>query len=725
MLIPAYGAIKKEFGIPEELLAIPDSLFVLISAAFALIWGYFTDRINRTKLILAGGFSWTIGMLLTGFSTGLPMIMISRLISGAGLGCVLPVGYSILSDAIPPEERSGWFGWIAILSSASNAIGQGLSSFLGPVFSWRFPFLLMAGISIAIVFLMFFIKLPSRGAKETELTELSELNLEYSYRISKDDLTEIFSKKTNLYLTIQGFFAIIPGTVLIYFLTSMLNLHYFNELPEVIRLQTSTIFAGMVGVGYVLGNIFLSYLGDVLFRKNEKNRTRLATICMFLTIPFCFLTMLSIQPIDANKLNVAYPLIIPTQEIWTYILLSIIEIFRVYPSYIYFFIFALIASTLSSGPVANKRAIMIDVNLPEHKGTATSLFNLSEQIGKGLTLLLSSFLISVFGSIFNMVLITILFWIPAGILWYLTIKVVVEDMREKSYILKERRQTTLIDYVFELEIQMDRAIQKIQDTKYYLNENHNKVFDLLDDAISILDFCEKKGERKSLTNVEEQAKKLKNQALRIKSDAKSIYKRFDHKKITHAEKTRLKDDLDQIKLKIGESVPKSTFGTIQTYYETAYLKIVDAALLRKYNLLNSLRKIYRAIEIYHRVKHLLNERIEDLGIRTDLSDEDSIAYEKEKKLYKKSTNALWACVSLKNQMEDILEKLEDQGISRNDLEKISNLTSEYKVNLDKIILDTFGEDKSTKKKLTLLLREIDDIFEDFDELYELHKLNVF
>ncbi|MEJ2280174.1 MAG: MFS transporter, partial [Candidatus Lokiarchaeota archaeon] len=139
MLIPSYAAIQKEFHIQEAFIAIPDASFVLVSACFALIWGYYTDRVNRTKLIIAGAFSWTVGMLLTAFSVNYIMLISSRMLSGVGLGCVLPVGYSIISDAIPPDERSGWFGMLAVLSSISNGIGQGLSSFLGPILSWRFP----------------------------------------------------------------------------------------------------------------------------------------------------------------------------------------------------------------------------------------------------------------------------------------------------------------------------------------------------------------------------------------------------------------------------------------------------------------------------------------------------------------------------------------------------------------------------------------------------------
>ncbi|MFW9951375.1 MAG: MFS transporter, partial [Candidatus Thorarchaeota archaeon] len=273
MLIPSYSAIKIQFGIPETLLAIPDAFFMLVSAFFALMWGYYTDRINRTKVIMAGAFSWTFGMMLTALSFNYEVLVISRMLSGAGLGCVLPVGYSIISDAIPPDERSSWFGTLAILSSISNGIGQGLSSFLGPVFGWQFPFFLLSAISIIIVFILFFVKIPQRGSSEDELLGLKEFNLEYQYIIAKKDLSKILKKKTNRYLIIQNFFAIIPGTITIFFLTSMLNIYYLNQVPPEIRLQTATIMAGILGVGYILGNLIFSNLGDVLYRKNKKNRT--------------------------------------------------------------------------------------------------------------------------------------------------------------------------------------------------------------------------------------------------------------------------------------------------------------------------------------------------------------------------------------------------------------------------------------------------------------------
>ncbi len=724
MLIPSYGVIRFEFNIPEALIAIPDSLFLLTSATFALIWGYYTDRIDRTKVIIAGAFSWTFGMMLTGFSTSFLIILISRMISGVGLGCVIPVGYSIISDAIPPDERSGWFGTLAILSSISNGSGQALSSFIGPILGWRFPFFLLSGISIVIVGVLFFVKIPQRGASENELLDLVELNLEYSYKISKKDLGSILKKKTNKYLIIQGFFAIIPGTLFVYFMTSMLSTHYFDILPIDIKLQTAAIFAGLLGVGYLLGNAIMSYVGDILFRKNKRNRTRLATGCMLLSIPFVLLMLFSIQPISSEVVsNLNYPVPIPPGETISYVILTIIEIFKVSPSYIYYFIFGFIGAVLSTGWVSNKSAVMVDVNLPEHKGTSTSFFSLAEQVGKGVTLLISFSLISFFGSVFNMMLFAVFLWVPSALLWFLAGKSVEVDMENKSTILSERKQVNLLDFIFELEIQMDRATQKVQDSKYYILSDPLKFNKLLNEAITILSYCEKEGEFRSITKIEKRAHNLNIRVTSIKNMANQIFKILELEDLTAKEIDMLNEDLRQIILKIAEG-ERSTFGDLQIYYEDAYLKIIEARLLRKNDLIKSRGKILEAINIYQRVKNLLNERLDIILDNSELSEEDKFVYDIEQDLSEKCSKALIATNKLKEEFEGIFEKLEEKGITEKDLKKISELTLEYNVNLYKVIVETLGQDKKTKDTILEVLNEIDAIFNDYDKLKEL-ELKVF
>ena len=718
MLIPSYSAVKVEFGIPESLIAIPDAFFILISALFSLIWGYYTDRIDRTKVIMAGAFSWTIGMLLTAFSLNYTMLISSRMLSGAGLGCVLPVGYSIIADAIPPDERSGWFGILAILSSISNGIGQALSSFIGPILGWRFPFLLLSGISIFIVFLLFFIKIPKRGASEDELLDLTQLNLEYSYKIAKKDLSKIIKKRTNRYLIAQNFFSIIPGTIIIYFLTSMLNLHYLYELPQEIRLQTATILAGILGIGYILGNLILSRLGDILYRKNKKNRTRLATICLTLSVPFFIITLLMVKPVHISMLDITYPDPIATAEITKYIFATIVGIFSKYPNFIYYFIFGLVGTILSAGPVANRNAVMIDINLPEHRGTSVSFLNLSEQVGKGLTLLISYLLITLLGGIYNMMLFSAILWIPAIILWIFANKTVGKDLALKSMILSERMQVGLIDYIFELEIQMDRAIQKIQDSKYYLYNNPEKFDKLVGEAIKIFRKIERASEFRSITNIIEKAKELNVKATVIKKMTKQIFKIIkEEKDISIQERELLEQDLRQIELMINEG-EKSTFGQLQIYYEDAYLKMIEARLLRKNNITQSFDKILEAIKIYERVKNLLNERLDETLDESKFTEEDKTVLQKEKDLFNKCSNALLATRRLKSEFEGIMSQLREKGIKEEDLIKITELAREYNLDFNKILMETFGQDAKVIKDFIKITDKIDKIFDEYDKWKE-------
>jgi MFS family permease len=715
MLIPSYAAIQQEFKIPVALIAIPDALFILVSACFAIIWGYYTDRINRTKVIRLGAFSWTFGMVLTAMSTSYEMLILSRMLSGAGLGCVLPVGYSIISDAIPPEERSGWFGALAILSSISNGTGQALSSFIGPIFGWRFPFVLLSIISFCIIGILFFVKIPQRGASEKELLDLTDFNLEYSYRISTEDLSEIVRKKTNRHLISQGFLTVIPGTILVYFLTSMLVLYFFTELPPEIKLQTATIFAGMVGIGYILGNVIISRASDALFKRDKRNRARLATICMIIAIPLCLIMLFLLEPVKVSELNINYPDPIPPGETWHYIFLTVSQIFKVYPNYIWYFFFGLIGSTLGAAPVANKNAIMIDINMPEHKGTAASFFNLSEQLGKGFTLLLSFMLISMLGSIFNMMVFSVFFWIPAAFFWYLASKTVEDDMINKSKILSERKQVSLIDYIFELEIQMDRAIQKVQDSKYYIESNPDKFNRLLDDAVKIFTFCENEGVSRSITNIEKKAHILKLRALLIKAEANKIFKQLKDQDLVLDVKEidNLNEYLRQIKKKINDG-EKSTFGELETYYEDAYLKIVEARLNRQ-DLIKSREKIAQAVHIYERVKYLLIERIEEIEEKQELDDEESIIFNKERDLLERCSKSVSATLKLKDEIDNVFIQLKEHGIRQWDLRNISQLTSEYQVDIYQVIIDTFGQDAETKQAILEVLQNIDIIFNEYDK----------
>ncbi|MFW9882639.1 MAG: hypothetical protein ACFFG0_56980, partial [Candidatus Thorarchaeota archaeon] len=202
--------------------------------------------------------------------------------------------------------------------------------------------------------------------------------------------------------------------------------------------------------------------------------------------------------------------------------------------------------------------------------------------------------------------------------------------------------------------------------------------------------------------------------LLIKYETNKLFNTLNQLDLTSEETVTIKKQLSQNSIKIGEW-EKSTFGEIQTYYDDAYLKIVEARLNRKKHLIKGLNKISEAIRIYERVEYLLSERLEIVQEDIELTEEDAMVREKEIKLYDNCTKSLNATIKLQEEVEYALDQLKEKGIQREDLKKISDLTQEYDVNLYDIIVDTFRNDEVTKGAIIETLKTIDGIFDEYDK----------
>ncbi len=710
MLIPSYGAIVRELGISVSIVAIPDALFTLVSAAFALLWGYYVDKIDRARVIIAGGFCWSFGTLATAFSFNFEMLFLARMVTGAGMGCVLPAGYSILSDVIPEGERSGYFGNLAILSALANGAGQGMSSFIAPLMGvggWKFPFFIMSIISVGIMTMLFFIKFPKRGTREGELAALKNLNLDYNFAISAQDLKAIFKKKTNRNMAAAGFFAIIPGTVIIFFLTTVFTTYFFRFLPEKIALQTSTIFAAMVGLGYLLGNSILGWTGDAVFKRNRRNRVRLGAFSLILTVPACLIMLFAMREITPSFVaSQGYPTDIPSDQIMPLVFATIGAVFTQYPPYYFFLIFAVVGSFFSAGAVANRTAILIDVNLPEHRGTAVSFFNLAEQIGKGITLLIAGGLVALIGAItlnplaatHQMMIITILLYIPTGIIWWRMQKTATADMDERSMVLRERQQMSVIDYIFELEISLDGGLQKIHDARPLIPNNLMQALDKITEADKVFENVAIVAENRSMEDVQEKANKFRSMSKEILTELQGVLRR--HRDGTSS----FAPDMTQIQMKIDE-FPRSDLGKIEILYETGYLKVVEARLERKTNDVRALDDLESAIKTFDRVEHLIQERL------------DSQAYEGEEEapraLLKKAQRSEANTIKLRDDLQKVFEELRKAGIEFEDMRKMTDLTVEYNVSMQEVLNETL--DVKRAEIIKAMSVEIDAIFIQYDQ----------
>ncbi len=714
MLIPSYSDIISDFGEQySNYILIPDSLSVLIIAFTMIIWGYYTDRLDRNKVIRWGVLLSTFGFLLTTFCNSFWLLIIARIITGGGMGFAIPVGISILSDIFPAEERSGLFGFLAIFSSISNGTGQGLSAFLGPynIFNlgWHFPFLILFALALIAVILLAFVKIPEMGSQEESLADLQEFEeLQYDYRMSRRALISMMKKRTNKYLIINGLFSIIPGTIIIFSLIMTFSHRtqgLLAVLPDEIITQVSTLMAAVASFGYIIGSIVLSLVGDYVYNKNNKNRAILAFIANFLAIPACLLMVYYLRPVALSSMP-SYPSEIPNDQFVFYVFQTIIAIFKNYPSYILYIIFSFLGTFLSAGMVTNKNAVMVDVNLPEHRGTATSLFQLTEQLGKSFTLMLTTgilLLLSRYDMGYRELLfIGILFWVPSAFLWFLSTKSVVKDISTKEITLRERSQVSFIDYFFELNMAMDDGIQFVHDAKTILVRKPKKAEKLISEAIKKFKWIKNKAHKKMMPDIEVRVKLLGENAKGFQKDILSALKE------TPVSESRLKE----LSKKINSSWPVSDLKNIEMLEESAYLKVIEARLGRNFNPIESGQSLQNAIEIYDRVENLCSDRIIEEGIKK-LSYEEEELQKRIHLLLVKAQKSKSNTELLKTKLNQIVNTVLKEDISRDELSSLFELTTDYNLKMTYVVEDAFG--RKLYRKFSRVMREIDDLFEEYDE----------
>jgi len=103
------GDLSREYGITKATLGFIGSAFTVIGAFTSIFFGFYTDRFNRKKLLIAVVLIGEIPCLLTGipfFTQSLEMFVVLRVLTGIGIGGIYPISFSLLSDYFHEDHRA-------------------------------------------------------------------------------------------------------------------------------------------------------------------------------------------------------------------------------------------------------------------------------------------------------------------------------------------------------------------------------------------------------------------------------------------------------------------------------------------------------------------------------------------------------------------------------------------------------------------------------------------
>jgi MFS family permease len=340
-----FNAIERDVKLGGEI----SLVFWLIGGFVTLFFGYFTDTVSRKKLLIMAILIGEIPCLLTGFVETYTQFFWLRALTGIGIGAIIPITYSLIGDYFPANKRSSATAYLGLVVGLGIASGQLLAGMTGPIWGWKISFIIVATPNFLILLLyLFWGTEPRRGQSDSSLSEISQID----YYVIK----QMFSNKTNLLVFAQGIAGTVPWAVFFVFLVDYLaqDIGY--------SIQAATLVVSVIGLSAMTGGFVGGLIGNYLYNINPKYQPLLAGICTFIgMIPTALL--INLEPVQGTDPSILYP-----------ILLGIFSGFFI---------------TVTA---PNMKAILMNINPPNIRGSAFALYNLADDLGRGF----GPFIISVF-----------------------------------------------------------------------------------------------------------------------------------------------------------------------------------------------------------------------------------------------------------------------------------------------------------------------------------------
>jgi putative MFS transporter len=143
------SVVQSKFStVPQNLQFI--SLTFVGMTVGALITGFVGDKFGRR-------FTYQINLLIFGLvalaaaaAQDMTQLIACRFVQGLGLGAEIVVGYSTLTEFVPPKTRGRWLSMMAFLVVAGFPATALLGYLIIPAFGWR-PMFVIAGVGSLIV----------------------------------------------------------------------------------------------------------------------------------------------------------------------------------------------------------------------------------------------------------------------------------------------------------------------------------------------------------------------------------------------------------------------------------------------------------------------------------------------------------------------------------------------------------------------------------------------
>ncbi len=143
------SAVQTKFSTVSQNLQFISLTFVGMTLG-AFITGFVGDKFGRRFTYQINLLIFGLAALAAAFAQDMNQLIACRFVQGLGLGAEIVVGYSTLTEFVPPKTRGRWLSMMAFVVVAGFPVTALLGYLIIPAWGWR-PMFIIAGVGSLIV----------------------------------------------------------------------------------------------------------------------------------------------------------------------------------------------------------------------------------------------------------------------------------------------------------------------------------------------------------------------------------------------------------------------------------------------------------------------------------------------------------------------------------------------------------------------------------------------
>lgn len=150
MMMPLGPLFIADLGINPAQLGLLVSSYTIAASISSLALGRWVNRQPRKRSLLLSWTVFTVATLLCGVAHNYYALLIARIVAGLSGGPATSVVLTIIADVVPPVRRGRALAFVQSAFSVASVVGVPAGMYLAAWGSWRSPFLVLAGLAVAL-----------------------------------------------------------------------------------------------------------------------------------------------------------------------------------------------------------------------------------------------------------------------------------------------------------------------------------------------------------------------------------------------------------------------------------------------------------------------------------------------------------------------------------------------------------------------------------------------